>query len=255
MIHKTAIISEKATIGENVEIGPFAIIEDDVIIGNDCKIGAHAVLADGTRLSDKVTIYNSASISTIPQDLKFDGEKTTLEIGEGTVVREFTTLNRGTSHRGKTVIGKNCLLMAYSHVAHDCIIGNNCIFANGATLGGHVVVGDFVNISAFVLVHQFTHIGSQCMIMGGSKVNKDIPPYIRVMGEPIKFSGLNTIGMKRRNFSKEVIESISDAYKILFRSGLNTSQGVEVISDKYSEITEVKYILDFINGSERGILR
>ena len=254
-IHATAIISSEAEIGNNVEIGPYTVVENDVIIKDNCKIGSYVTLAEGVRLDKKVKVFNGAVLGSVPQDLKFGGEKTTLEIGEGTVIREFATLNRGTKDRGKSKIGKNCLIMAYAHVAHDCFIGDNCILVNGASLAGHIDVGNHVILSGSVLVHQFSKIGDYTMVEGGCKVKKDLPPYLLIMGEPARFTGLNKIGLSRKGFSKELIQKISDAYRILYRDGLLVADAIVKIEDQYSDVKEIMEIVEFVKNSKRGIIR
>lgn len=254
-IHETAIISSDAQIGNNVEIGPYTVVENDVIIKDNCKIGSYVTLAEGVRLDENVKVFNGAVLGTVPQDLKFGGEKTLLEIGEGTVIREFATLNRGTKDRGKSKVGKNCLIMAYAHIAHDCFIGDNCILVNGASLAGHIDVGNHVILSGSVLVHQFGKIGNYTMVEGGCKVKKDLPPYLLVMGEPARFSGLNKIGLSRKGFSKETIQKISDAYRIVYRDGLLLEEAILQLEKDYSDVKEVMEIVTFLKSSKRGIVR
>ncbi len=254
-IHKTAVVSPKAELGENVTIGPFAVIEDKVQIGDGSSIGSHAVLADGAVLGENVRIFSGAVISTVPQDLKFGGEETQVIIGDGTTIREYVTVNRGTDYHWKTVVGKNCLLMAYSHVAHDCIIGDNVIMANSVNLAGHIEIGDFAILGGLVPVHQFVKIGCHAMAGGGYRVPMDIVPYSLSAGYPLKIAGLNAIGLKRRGFSKETIKALQQAYKFLFSGDLNTSQAVERIEAEVEKTHEVKIMLDFISKSERGLTK
>lgn len=256
MIHSTAIISENAQIGNNVEIGPYSIVEDDVIIADDCKIGGHVTLAEGTRLDKNVKIFSYASLGTVPQDLKFGGEKTTLEIGENTVIREFATLNRGTNYHKRTVIGKDCLLMAYTHVAHDCIVGNNVILVNCANLGGHVEVDDWVIISGLTPVHQFVKIGKHSMISGGRRVVKDVPPYVIANNEPLAYEGINKVGLRRRGFLNDDINGISDAYRLIYRSGMNRTQALKALEEKFEENRAyyLEEIIDFLKASSRGMI-
>ena len=253
--HSSAIINPGAEIADDVEIGPFTVVEDDVRIAAGCKIGSHVLLAAGTRLGKGCIIHHGAVLGTNPQDLKFKGEKTTLEIGENTTVREYATLNRGTTDHWKTVIGSNCLLMAYSHVAHDCIIGNNTIIANSVNMAGHVSVGDFVGIGGLVPIHQFVKIGSHCFIAGGCKVPKDIPPYILALGEPIRYGGLNVIGLRRRGFTPETMQQIKKAYRFLFQSKLLLKEALQKIEDELPPGPEIQYILSFIKSCERGVIR
>lgn len=247
-------VSEKAKIGANVTIGEFTVIRDDVEIGNNVEIGTSVIIDNGARIADGVKIHHGAAVSTIPQDLKFEGEYTTLEVGKNTVIREYATLNRGTKAAWKTVVGENCLLMAYTHVAHDCVLKNNVIMANNTSLGGHVEIDDFSFLGGFVAVPQFLKIGKQCMVSAFSKATKDIPPYIIAGGDPLKYEGLNLTGLRRRNFTKEQLDTIKETYRILYKSGLNVSDAVKKIKDTMPPSEEVKTILDFISGSTKGIL-
>lgn len=247
-------VSNKAKIGTNVTIGDFTVIKDDVIIGNNVTIGSNVIIDDGARISDNVKLHHGAVISTIPQDLKFGGEVTTLEIGENTVVREYATLNRGTKATGKTVVGKNCLLMAYSHVAHDCVVGDNAIIANSGNLGGHVEVGDWAIVGGLVAVHQFVKIGAHTLLAGFTKAVKDVPPYIIAGSNPMKYEGVNVIGLKRRGFTQEQIDSIKEFYRLLYKSGLNISDAVKEIKYVQPQTKETNLIIEFISKSTRGIL-
>ncbi len=254
-IHKTAIISPKAEIGENVKVGPFTVIEDGVIVGDGCDIKSSILLAKGTILGKNVNVFHGAAIGSPPQDLKFGGEKTQAIVGNGTTIREYVTFNRGTTYHNRSECGKNCLLMAYSHVAHDCLIGNNVIMANSVNLAGHVEVHDNAILGGLVPVHQFVKIGAHCMIGGGFRVQQDIVPYALVGGYPLKVVGMNSIGLKRRGFTKDAVRAIDTAFKILFFSKLNTTQAVERITNDTDIIPEVQVILDFIKISERGIVK
>ncbi len=254
-IHPTAIVDKKAEIGENVKIGPHTIIESNVIIDNDVTIGANCLVAEYTELKKNVSLFHGAVVGTIPQDLKFKGEKTRLVIGEGTTIREYAMLNRGTAESGETVIGKNCFLMAYTHVAHDCYLGDNVIMANSVNLAGHIEIGDYAIIGGVVPVHQFVKIGAHSMIGGGFRVQQDICPYALVGGYPLKVAGLNAVGLKRRGFSKENILLLEETFKILFFSKLNTSQAVEKIKNEIEISDEVKVILEFIARSTRGMVK
>jgi UDP-N-acetylglucosamine acyltransferase len=253
-IDPRAIVSPKAELGDEVKVGPFSIIEDDVVIGNGTEIGTGIFIASGVRIGKNCKIFHGASLGTPPQDLKFKGEKTTLEIGDNTIIREFCTLNRGTTRRGKTIVGNNCFLMAYVHIAHDCVLGNNVIIANSVNLGGHVEIGDYVMIGGLVGIHQFVRIGQHSMIGGGWRVTKDVPPYVMAAREPLIFEGLNIIGLKRRNFPEEVIEKIEHAYKLIYKSDLNVTQALERIPLEVELIPEVQNIIDFIRSSQRGII-
>ncbi len=250
-----SLISKKAKIGSNFSISNFSIIEDDVVIGDNVEIGSNVLIANGARISDNVKIHHGAVLATVPQDLKFGGEKTTLEVGEGTVIREYCTLNRGTNHSKKSVVGKNCFLMAYVHVAHDCYVGDNVILANSVNMGGHVEIGDYAIIGGIVPIHQFTKIGAHVMIGGGFRTVKDVPPYALAGGFPLKFEGINSVGLRRRGFTSDQIKNIKDAYEIIYRSGLNVSDAVLKIKENSEIPAEVKLIIDFIEKSKRGLVR
>ncbi len=253
-IHPTAIVDGKAELGNNVKIGPYSIVEAETKIHDNVTIGSNCLVARYTELKAGVTLFHGVVLGTVPQDLKFEGEKTTLVIGEKTTIREYAMLNRGTSESGTTTIGKNCFLMAYTHAAHDCQIGDNVIMANAVNLGGHVHIGDYAILGGLVPVHQFVKIGAHCMVGGGFRVQQDVCPYSLVGGYPLKVVGLNKIGLKRRGFSKETLEILERTYKILFFSKLNRSQAVEKIRAEIPLIAEVKLILDFIRDSDRGII-
>jgi len=255
MIHKTAIVSSKADLHETVEVGPYAIIEKNVHIGEATTIGSTALIASGARIGKSVTIAHGAVISTVPQDLKFEGEDTVTNIGDHTIIREYATVNRGTNESGSTDIGQHCLMMAYSHAAHDCKIGDHVIMANSANLGGHVHIDDYAIIGGVVPVHQFVKIGCHVIIGGGFRVPQDVCPYALAGGYPIKISGLNLIGLRRRNFPRETIDVLRKVFKILFHSNLNTGQAVERIVAEVDMIPEVKTILTFIEGSTRGLVK
>ncbi len=254
-IHPTAIVSSKAEIGSNNVIGPYTVIEDDVIIGNDCIIGSHVGIYNGARIGNKVKIYQSVSVANHPQDLKFKNEETTFVIGDGTIVREFVTLNRGTSESGTSIVGENCLLMAYAHIAHDCVVGNNCIIANVVQLGGHVHIGDWAILGGGSLVHQFCKIGEHAMMGGAYRAVKDIPPYVIAAGEPLKYGGLNTIGLRRRGFSNEDIFKLKDIYSYIFSNDLNLSQAKQKVIEKYSDDKLAGTVLAFLDKSTRGIIK
>ena len=253
-IHPTAIVDPRAELASEVTVGPFAIIEANVQIGRNCYIGPRAHVAWGARLAAEVKLHTGAVVATVPQDLKFKNEETTLEIGERTVVREYATLNRGTSDHWKTSIGSDCLIMAYAHVAHDCAIGNHCILANSVNLAGHVVLEDWVSLGGLVPIHQFVHVGQHSFIGGGYRVPKDVPPYILAMGEPLTFGGLNSIGLARRGFSPETLAVLKRAYKLLFKSKLNVTQALGRIRETVEMIPEVRNVVEFVEKSERGII-
>lgn len=255
MIHETAIVSPKATIHESAEIGPFSIVEDDVVIGEGSIIGSHVQLASGARLGKGVKVYQGAVIGSVPQDLKFGGETTQANVGDNTVVREYATINRGTNESGSTDIGPDCLLMAYSHVAHDCKIANNVILANSVNLAGHIHIDEYAIIGGVVPVHQFVHIGAHSMIGGGFRVPQDVCPFALLGGYPLKVMGLNIIGLRRRGFTREAIGALQNVFKILFFSELNTRQAVEKIESTIEKTPEVKTVLDFIAGATRGLTK
>ena len=254
-IHSTAIVDKTAELAAGVEVGPFSIIGEEVKIGDGCKIASHVLIADGTVLGKNCQIHHGAVLGTIPQDLKFKGEKTILRLGDNNVVREYATLNRGTEERGETTIGSGCLFMAYAHVAHDCVIENNVILANCVNFAGHVKVGEFAIIGGLVPVHQFVHVGEHAMIGGGYRVSQDVCPYSTVAGNPLKTMGLNLVGLKRRGFSAEAIRILKQAYKLLFFSNLNTSQALQAIESKVEATPEVLRLIDFVRKSERGITK
>ncbi len=249
-----AVVSPKAQLGDGVVVGPFSVIEDDVVIGAGTWIGTHAHIANGSRLGKNCKVFSSAAVGGPPQDLKYNGEPTTLEVGDSTVIREFVTLNRATVETGKTIIGSNCLFMAYTHVAHDCRVGNNVIMANCSPLGGHVHVGDYVIIGGMTPVHQFVHIGDHAMIGGGFRAVKDVPPYTLCGSEPLRFEGLNIIGLRRRGFTPKAIEMLDKAYHLIYQSNLNVSQAVARIREEVEIVPEVQNVLDFIASSKRGII-
>ena len=254
-VHPTALVDPRARLGEGVRIGPYAVVEADVDLGDGVELGPHVHVASGTRLAEQVKVFTGAALGNIPQDLKYGGEESTLEVGARTVVREFCTLHRGTRASGRTVIGSDCLLMAYVHVAHDCVIGNRCILANLVQLGGHVQLGEWVIIGGNSPVHQFCRIGAHAMVGGGFRVVQDVPPFLRVAGHPLQAVGLNAIGLKRRGFSEETLSILKKTYRLLHRSSLNTSQGVERVRTEIPLIPEVRQWLDFIEHSERGTVR
>jgi len=254
-IHPTAVVNKDAQIGENVSIGPFSIIEKNVRIGKNSTIASNVLIASGTLLGEECKIHNGAVLGTNPQDLKFEDEETFLQIGNNTTIREFATLNRGTTHSMYTRVGANCLIMAYAHVAHDCQIGNNVIMANSVNLAGHVVIEDFVGIGGLTPIHQFVRIGTQTFIGGGYRIPKDVPPYILAMGEPLRYAGLNKTGLLRRGFSNETLSALRNAYKILYRQNNTKDEAINIISEKYSEVSEAMHLVEFLKNSERGIIR
>ena len=257
MIHPTAIIDSKAEIGEGVEIGPYSVIEKNVLIGEGTKIGPHVVIREGTYIGKQCQISQFASIGEAPQSLGYKGEKTFLQIGDHNIIREFVTLHRGTiKGGGKTVIGNENFLMAYSHVAHDCQIGNQVVMANGATLAGHILIEDFAIIGGLSAIHQFCRVGTYAIVGGLTGVLLDIPPYTKAQGDRAKLFGLNTIGLKRANFSEETLKALKKAYRIIFRSSLTLEKAMKrVVEDEISQTPEVQHFLQFIQCSKRGITR
>ena len=255
MIHKFSSVHPEARIGEHVEIGPFTTIEADVEIGEGTWIGPNVTICNGARIGAKCRIFPGAVISAVPQDLKFEGEETLVVIGDRTTIRECVTINRGTKAYGKTVIGEDCLIMAYVHVAHDCIIGNHVILVNSVALAGHVEIGDWAIVSGLSAVHQFVKIGAHVMVGGGAMVRKDIPPYITAAGEPLTYAGINSVGLKRRGFTTEEILSVQNMYRTLYQSGKNISQAVELVKQEIPASDLRNAVLDFIEMSTRGLIR
>lgn len=253
-IHPTAIVSNKAKLGDNNIIHPFTIIQDDVEIGDNCEIGPSAVLYNGARIGNQVKIYQGSSIAHRPQDLKFGYEETYFYVGDNTVIHEFVTLHRGTKETGKSSVGKNCLLMAYTHVAHDCVVGDNVIFANGVTIAGHVHIEDWVIIGGMSGVHQFSFVGKHAMVGAHTAVLKDVPPFVLCGRTPIKFEGLNKVGLRRRGFSNEDINTLKNVYDAIYNSGLNVSQAITKIESEYSGIEVAMDIVRFVKRSKRGII-
>ncbi|MFQ5882148.1 MAG: acyl-ACP--UDP-N-acetylglucosamine O-acyltransferase [Candidatus Methylomirabilales bacterium] len=255
-LHRTAIVSPSAKMSDGVTIGPYSTIGENVCIGEGTVIGSHVVIDGWTEIGRGCQIFSHAVLGTEPQDLKFRGEKSYLFIGDHTVIREFATINRATAGGGgKTVVGNHTLIMAYAHIAHDCIVGDHVIVANAATLGGHVTIEDYAIVGGLSGVHQFCRIGKYALVGGCSAVNQDIPPFIKVQGNGPKLYGLNTVGLKRHNFSQETLQHLRRAYRLLFRSGLNTSQAVVQVEEEIRDCPEVTYLLQFIKSSQRGITR
>ncbi len=248
-------VHPEAKIGEHVHISPFVTIEKDVVIGDHTWIGPNASIMNGARIGKHCQIHPGAVVSGTPQDLKFEGEESLLEVGDHTIIREFCTLNRGTKANGTTKIGSHCLLMAYVHIAHDCEIGDHCVLANNATLAGHIEVGDWVTIGGMTAIHQFVKIGDHVMIGGGSLVRKDIPPYIKAAREPLSYAGVNTIGLKRRGFSAEQIHRLQDIYRLLFVHGKNYNSALELIREEVESSAEKENIIQFLEQSDRGLLK
>lgn len=254
--HPTAIVAPTAKIGDGVTVGPYSIIGEHVSIGEGTSIGSHVTIDGWTEIGRGCRIFSHAVLGTEPQDLKFQGEKSYLFIGDHTVIREFATLNRATAHGGgKTAIGNHALIMAYAHVAHDCILGDHVILANAASLGGHVIIDDYAIVGGLCGVHQFCRIGKYALVGGCSAVNKDIPPFTKAQGNVPKLYGLNIVRLKRHDFSQEVLQSLRRAYRLLFRSNLNTSQAVARIQEEIWDCEEVQHLVQFVKTSERGVPR
>ena len=253
MINPLSHIHPGAKIGANCIIEPFVYIEDNVVIGDNCHIMAHSSVLSGTRMGNNNRVFHGAVVGGIPQDLKFVGEDTTVEIGDNNTIRENVTLNRGTASKGKTVIGNNNLFMENSHIGHDCVIGNNCIIGNSSKIAGEVVIEDFAILSACVLVHQFSHLGGHIMVQGGSKVSKDIPPYVIAGREPLHYCNLNLVGLRRRGFSNETITNIHNAYRLIYEG--TVTAGIAKIKETLPKTPEIEEIVNFIEKkSERGII-
>jgi UDP-N-acetylglucosamine acyltransferase len=249
-------VHENATIGAGVSVGDFSVIEEDVVIGDGTKVGHNVTILNGSRIGKNCTIFPGAVIGAIPQDLKYDGEYTTAEIGDNTVIRECVTINKGTSDRMKTVVGSNCLLMAYVHIAHDVIVGDHCILANQASIAGHVVVDDYVIIEGgAVAVQQFVHIGKHSFVTGGSKVRKNVPPYIKAGREPLAYVGINSVGLKRRGYEDEDIRNIENIYRLIFVQNANVGKGIEQVENDLPDTEYKKEIISFIKNSEKGVVK
>lgn len=252
-IHATAIVDPTAELGNDIEIGPWAIVGPHCTIGDGSRLAARAVLERNVKLGQRVQVGIGAILGGDPQDLKFRGEETWVEIGDDTAIREYATVNRGTAHSVTTRVGKRCFLMSYVHLAHDCDLGDGVIISNGTQLAGHVHVEDRVTISGLCAVHQFARIGKHAFIGGCSRVAQDVPPYVRAVGNPIKLFGLNTVGLQRSGFDETVLRALKLAYRYCFRSDLNLSQGVEKARAEVDALPEVQHFLDFIEASQRGV--
>lgn len=253
MVHATALVNSAAELGQGVSVGPWSLIGPGVRIGDGVAIGPRVLIERDTDVGEDCRIANGAVLGTEPQDLKYKGEETTLEVGARSVIREFATLNRGTSASGKTVIGSDCLLMAYTHVAHDCELGNHVILSNAVNMGGHVLIEDWVTVGGLTPIHQFVRIGAHAFVGGGSRIPQDVPPYCRAAGNPPKLYGLNTVGLERRGFSENVRKALKKVYRTLFASNLNLSQALVRADEESSTIPEVRHLLEFIRSGERGI--
>jgi UDP-N-acetylglucosamine acyltransferase len=252
-VHGAAIVHDGAELGENVTIGPYSVISAEAKIGDGTAVGSNVLIEGNTSIGAGNTIFHGAVLGTPPQDLKYRGAKTFVKIGDNNMIREYATVNAATNEGDATIIGSNCLLMAYSHVAHDCIIGDNVILANAVNLAGHVTIYDHAILGGMVPVHQFVRVGTHSFVGGGCRVAKDVLPYIKIAGTPVKVSGLNTVGLKRRGFEDSQLERIKAAYRLIYRSGLNVTQAIERIEIEIEPSEEIKTLLDFIRGSQRGI--
>ena len=250
-----AYVHPGAKIAKNVVIEPFTTIHNNVVIGEGTWIGSNVTIMEGARIGKNCNIFPGAVISAIPQDLKFQDEETTAEIGDNTTIREYVTINRGTIDRGKTVVGKNCLIMAYCHIAHDCIVGDHCIFSNSSTLAGHITVGDYVVLAGMTAVHQFCMIGNHAFVTGGSLVRKDVPPYVKAAREPLSYVGINSIGLRRRGYDTDKIREIQNIYRILYQKNYNNTQAYHIIEAEMEATPERDEILQFIRNSKRGIMK
>ncbi|HEY0895412.1 MAG TPA: acyl-ACP--UDP-N-acetylglucosamine O-acyltransferase [Sphingobacteriaceae bacterium] len=255
MIQPLAYIHPQAKIADNVVIEPFVTIHKDVVIGEGTWIGPNVTIMDGARIGKNCRIFPGAVISAIPQDLKYAGEETTVEIGDNTTIRECVTINRGTRDRWKTVVGRDCLIMAYCHIAHDCLIGDYCIFSNNTTLAGHITIGDYVVLAGMVAIHQFVQVGHHAFVTGGSLVRKDVPPYVKAAREPLSYVGINSVGLRRRGYTSEQINEIQDIYRTIFVKKHNLTVALDIIEAE-RQPTEIRdEILDFIRNSNRGVMR
>ncbi|HPG10212.1 MAG TPA: acyl-ACP--UDP-N-acetylglucosamine O-acyltransferase [Chitinophagaceae bacterium] len=255
MIHPHTYIHPNAKVATNVKIDPFTVIHPDVEIGEGTWVGSNVTIMEGARIGKNCRIFPGAVISAIPQDLKFEGEASIVEIGDNTTIREFVTVNRGTKALGKTVIGSNCQIQAYSHIAHDCIVGDHCIISNNTQVAGHVVIGDWCVLAGMCAIHQFVKIGDHAFISGGSLVRKDVPPYIKAARDPLSYAGVNSVGLKRRGFSIDQINHILDIYRVIYNKGLNTSQAMVYIEEEMPATDERDEIVTFIRESGRGIIK
>ncbi len=255
MIHPLACVHPDAKLAEGVVVEPFVYIDKNVEIGEGTHIYSNATIFEGSRIGKNCKIFPGAVVGAIPQDLKFHGEETLAIIGDNTTLRECVTVHRGTDARGKTVVGNNNLIMAYSHIAHDCIVGNNIIISNASQIAGEVTIDDFAVIGGGSLIHQFCRIGAHVMLQGGSLVNKDVPPFVMAARQPISYTGINTVGLRRRNFSNETIHEIQEIYRLLYLSEMNISEAVERIETEVPESEERNMILQFVHDSKRGVIK
>jgi len=254
MIHRSALVDPAAQVGEDVNVGPFSILGPNVVIGDHCQIAAHVVIERNTRLGNGVRVGYGSVLGADPQDLKYKGEETWVEIGDATIIREYCTINRGTPATGKTTVGQRCFIMTYVHIAHDCVIGDDVILANSIQMAGHVTVDDRAIISGLVPIHQFVRVGTFAFVGGGSRVNQDVPPYTKAVGNPVHLYGLNSVGLQRAGFSPEVKLALKKAYRLIFNSHLTVSQGISRARTEIPAVAEVETFLRFIEASQRGVL-
>jgi UDP-N-acetylglucosamine acyltransferase len=255
MIHPHTYIHPNAKLATNVKIDPFTVIHQNVEIGEGTWIGSNVTILEGARIGRNCRIFPGAVLSASPQDLKFEGEETTIDIGDNTTIREFVTIHRGTKDRWTTKVGKNCLIMAYTHLAHDCFIGDNCILSNNTQVAGHVTVGDYAILAGMCAVHQFVKIGQHAFVAGGSLVSKDVPPFIKAVRQPLSYGGVNSVGLKRKGFTVEKINHILDIYRYIYSKGMNTTQAMQYIEEEFPATDERDEILTFIRESGRGIIK
>lgn len=255
MIHPHTYIHPNAKLAANVKVDPFSVIHQNVEIGDGTWIGSNVTIMEGARIGKNCRVFPGAVLAAIPQDLKYEGENTTVEIGDNTTIREFVTVNRGSKERWTTKVGNNCLIMAYSHIAHDCVVGNNCILSNNTQVAGHVNIGDYAILGGMCAVHQFVQIGQHAFISGGSVFGKDVPPYIKAGRTPLSYAGVNSVGLKRRGFSLPKINQILDIYRIIYNKNLNTSQALNYIEEEFPASDERDEIVTFIRESGRGIIK
>lgn len=252
-IHATAIVHDDAELGADVSVGPGAIIGPGVVVGDGTSIGSHVLIERDTVIGEECSIHHGAVLGTDPQDLKFEGERAQLLVGDRTVIREYATLNRGTRAAGRTVVGADCLLMAYVHIAHDCIIGDHVIISNAVNMGGHVEIGDWASVGGLTAIHQFARIGTHAFVGGASRVPKDVAPYVRAAGNPLSMAGLNSVGLRRRGFGPETRRALKEAYRLIFASDMNVSQAVARAREELDDRPEIDTLLTFIEESERGL--
>ena len=254
-VHPTAIISKKAKLGKDVRIGPYSVVGDEVTIEDGTVIGAHCIVEGKTKLGPGCQIFSGAVVGNAPQDLKYEGKNSFLEIGQGNIIREYVTINLGTEEGSKTIVGSNNLIMAYSHIAHNCVIGNHCVIANAGTLAGYVNIEDRAVVGGLVAIHQFTRIGCNSIIGGCSKVVSDVPPYSTCDGHPARIYGLNLVGLRRNGVEREVIDQLSHAFKVLFKSGLTIRNAIQKLNEEQNHSAQLGHLIDFLKNSKRGVCR